>query len=475
MSVGYPHAAPMLERWCQRALASAQTEVACTLWLHLAHIQRFAFPEPNAGGVSTLLCAELFLNANLDSNAVGSRQQTEQLGFLDTEIFELFHATRSRVYRPVAKPHSIKLISSGVAVSQKALSDPLGKHDMQLEGLGDVVLATSMVTPCRNAFPRSSGYAPNQWVLGRPEIRLPGSLLQDGEKEKLEVSEGSENPDSAMAKSLGIREAARVAQVRMDKAQFGWRIACMGGAGWLKRDSPDRDVVLEHVVSLVASTPMARFGDSAVLGRRWQELEDTWDGSGRFAPFAPSAVDVALADQDFAQWLSASVDSAPMEVNLNIGQLQFRQHAMTAVPREVLQLPEFNEVFPNVDAETTSLMWALVEKAPRRQRFRFAGLRYEFRMWTLEEDDLQATFQRKFPDHGTAAEEWISSAIAAVGELRPLPLSSKGASLAHEPLLFEVEVFRDAVPSASPVVHLYHVTRCGPRCLRSQVLRGPLG
>ena len=88
---------------------------------------------------------------------------------------------------------------------------------MQLEGLGDVVLATSMVTPCRNAFPRSSGYAPNQWVLGRPEIRLPGSLLQDGEKEKLEVSEGSENPDSAMAKSLGIREAARVAQVRMDK------------------------------------------------------------------------------------------------------------------------------------------------------------------------------------------------------------------------------------------------------------------
>ena len=52
--------------------------------------------------------------------------------------------------------------------------------------------------------------------LGRPEIRLAGSLLQDGEQERLEVLEGAESPDSAMAKSRGICEAARVAQVRMD-------------------------------------------------------------------------------------------------------------------------------------------------------------------------------------------------------------------------------------------------------------------
>ncbi|CAE7616057.1 RE2, partial [Symbiodinium sp. CCMP2592] len=64
-------------------------------------------------------------------------------------------------------------------------------HDMQLEGIDNMVLASSVVTQCRNSFPRSSGYSPNQWVLGRPEIRLPGSLLQDGEKQKLEVLEGS--------------------------------------------------------------------------------------------------------------------------------------------------------------------------------------------------------------------------------------------------------------------------------------------
>ena len=54
-------------------------------------------------------------------------------------------------------------------------------REMQLAGLEDVVLATSIVTQCRNAFPRSYGYAPNQWVLGTPQVRLPGSLLQEDE------------------------------------------------------------------------------------------------------------------------------------------------------------------------------------------------------------------------------------------------------------------------------------------------------
>ena len=89
-------------------------------------------------------------------------------------------------------------------------------HEMQLQGLDDVVLATSIVTQCRNSFPRSNGYAPNQWVLGQPEVRLPGSLLCDEVSQRLEVLEAAEDPSSKMAKSLGIREAARVAQIRLD-------------------------------------------------------------------------------------------------------------------------------------------------------------------------------------------------------------------------------------------------------------------
>ncbi|CAK9066187.1 unnamed protein product, partial [Durusdinium trenchii] len=144
-------AVPMLERWCRRAMDAGEMQVACILWLHLALIQRWSRMDANPHSVSTLLCAELFVNANLDTSGMGTRTQAESLGFLDTEIFELFHATRSRVYR------------------------------------------------------------------------------------------------------------------------------------WLRTKTNERDHVLEHVVSTVASSP-ARSLATSTSHRRWSELEDTWDGSGRFAP-----------------------------------------------------------------------------------------------------------------------------------------------------------------------------------------------
>ncbi|CAJ1376304.1 unnamed protein product [Effrenium voratum] len=280
-------AVPMLERWCSRAMASGELQVACILWLHLALIQRWRKGEANKNSVSTLLCSELFLNANLDTSGLGTRRQAEELGLLDTEIFELFHSTRSRVYR------------------------------------------------------------------------------------------------------------------------------------WLQKSSPDgteRDAVLEHVVSTVASSPARE-----VAMRRWWELEDSWDGRGRFAasPSAPLPAAEVDPDEDFARWLSASVASAPVEVNVNLGQLQFRQHSVTVVPREVLALPEFQEVFPQVDVNAC-LLWALVERAPSRERYRFAGLRYEFRLWKLPDEPVMEAFSRKFPEHATVAEEWLSNAIAAVPEMQPL-------------------------------------------------------
>ena len=88
--------------------------------------------------------------------------------------------------------------------------------ECQIVGLDDVILATGIVTQTRNSFPRSNGYSPNQWVLGVPELRLPGSLLTNEAGQQLEVLEAAENPQSQMAKTLQIREAARVAQVRLD-------------------------------------------------------------------------------------------------------------------------------------------------------------------------------------------------------------------------------------------------------------------
>ena len=52
--------------------------------------------------------------------------------------------------------------------------------------------------------------------LGKQQMRLPGSLLLEPEAERIEVLEAAEDPNSAMARSLGVQEAARVAQVRMD-------------------------------------------------------------------------------------------------------------------------------------------------------------------------------------------------------------------------------------------------------------------
>ena len=88
--------------------------------------------------------------------------------------------------------------------------------DADIHTLQDAITATSIVTQTRNSFPRSNGYAPNQWVLGIPEVRLPGSLLDSDESQQLEVLEAAENPSSAMAKNLAIREAARVSQIRLD-------------------------------------------------------------------------------------------------------------------------------------------------------------------------------------------------------------------------------------------------------------------
>ena len=67
------------------------------------------------------------------------------------------------------------------------------RTEMQLRGLDDSFLAASIITQCRNSFPRSKGYSPNRLVLGHPEIRLPSSLLSDEESQRLEILEAAED------------------------------------------------------------------------------------------------------------------------------------------------------------------------------------------------------------------------------------------------------------------------------------------
>ncbi|CAK0868701.1 unnamed protein product, partial [Prorocentrum cordatum] len=375
-------AVPTLERWCSRAMEEAAgSDVACAIWLHLALIYRWG-DELSARGVSTLICAEVYVNANLkmgqdaDGDNDPGKTRSELLGFADTEIFELFHATRPRIYE------------------------------------------------------------------------------------------------------------------------------------WLRREGGGRDRILEHVVATVASSQVAQGAeDAVVLGRRWVELEDFWDGSGRFATSAPAAVSPELADESFSNWLAASTDAAPVEVNINIGQLQFRQRTVTPVPEDVLALPEFREVFPQVDAGASRLMWALVECSQNRERYRFAGSRYEFRLWRKPVvEPSEGIFCRSYPRNKDDGEDWIEATLRAVPELQELlhdngtewklPRNPQTGHMAQlrivcgcsqdmevqygddygyvDPHLAgavkELDIFREtSTPQRAPVVHVYEMTMCGPRSVRTQV------
>ena len=69
----------------------------------------------------------------------------------------------------------------------------------QLTGPDDVMIASTILTQTKNELYRQGGYSPSQWVLGSRGPRIPGSLLQPDEAQRLEVHEAAADPQSAMA------------------------------------------------------------------------------------------------------------------------------------------------------------------------------------------------------------------------------------------------------------------------------------
>lgn len=289
---------------------------------------------------------------------------------------------------------------------------------------------------------------------------------------------------------IGIGLDARLELFGMPEAEIFSLFHAVRGEvyRWLRRhnDAQGRDRVLEHVVMVVAAGTR-NTDDANVLGRRWLELAEMWDGLGRFAPSVPIAADAALAETDFAKWLTGSVDAAPVEINLNIGQLQFRQHVVTPVPRNVTELPEFKEIFPDLGVDNSGLMWAMVERTATRKRYRFAGLRIEFREWERGLSQPNLVFSRGFPGQATLQEQWLVHVLDAEQGIREIwsghgksdwyapaeEMTSDVARLMTRHLaqgkLKEIEVFRNpAVVGGSPVVHVYHTVECGPRFVRVQ-------
>ena len=77
-------------------------------------------------------------------------------------------------------------------------------------------MCASIVTQVVNSSINHDGYAPAQWVLGQNSLRAPGTLLDPHEAEMLEVQEAATDPQSAMARSLQMREAAKISIIKQD-------------------------------------------------------------------------------------------------------------------------------------------------------------------------------------------------------------------------------------------------------------------
>eukprot|EP00971_Amphidinium_carterae_P344271 6484561-Amphidinium_carterae.1 len=87
---------------------------------------------------------------------------------------------------------------------------------MQVSGAEDMSLMCGVVTAARNDLVRHGGYYPNQWVLGIKGPRVPGALLDDHESGRLAVLQAAEEPDGQMAKTIRMREAARMSYIQAD-------------------------------------------------------------------------------------------------------------------------------------------------------------------------------------------------------------------------------------------------------------------
>ena len=140
-------------------------------------------------------------------------------------------------------------------------------------GEDDVKSTAGIVTQTINETTDAGGYAPAAWVLGSHGLRVPGSLLQDGEAERLEVQEAAEDPMSEMAKNLARRTAARVARIYLDNdARF--RRARLHRAVPLRGPFP-----VGAYVYFRRSVP--RTGEGGRRGKDKKEIVHRWCGVAR--------------------------------------------------------------------------------------------------------------------------------------------------------------------------------------------------
>ena len=89
-------------------------------------------------------------------------------------------------------------------------------QDCQVTGMSDCKATAAIVSQQLNESILHHDQTSANWVLGTHGVRVPGSLLQQAEAEKLEVQEACLDPDSLMAKNLARRESTKITIIRQD-------------------------------------------------------------------------------------------------------------------------------------------------------------------------------------------------------------------------------------------------------------------
>ncbi|CAK0861813.1 unnamed protein product [Prorocentrum cordatum] len=88
-------------------------------------------------------------------------------------------------------------------------------HDKQVAGLEEMRTAVTECNRAKNTLARRAGFSPYLWVLGR-DVRLPASLADDAEVERVGEQVAAATPGSHFARKVEIRTQCRMAFIQTD-------------------------------------------------------------------------------------------------------------------------------------------------------------------------------------------------------------------------------------------------------------------
>ena len=238
---------------------------------------------------------------------------------------------------------------------------------------------------------------------------------------------------------------------------------------WLGAHADQASELMEAVVRLLSGE------EGRLLKTRvWRSLE----GCGCFGRYVPEAASAeveaelrAAAGKGFEPWLRARLSAATeTEINVQLGEMTLKRHAMQLLDRAVSRHPDFLTVFGRQNTRTRH-QCAEVSRSERRRWLRLLGTRHDVQIWAPDERPTPAPRAAVL---GGALSPWVSELLESlrkeVPALAGLEMAVVDVAETHALLgcaaadgtRKEVVVLREP-----PALHVYNVVEHGRRWQRS--------